>query len=549
MELVTDVIASGDVHLAAIGRFYSNPKLRIPKDHDHRYMANVISSAIVNTPPAEMMGDILNKRNRVHHLDHETDEDMIPMFTHDVDGKTRNNKCLLPRRNWCSIREYHPGSTPPPTPSPPASEPQTPSDEEYSPSPPPTRLQRTMSLTRGDIKPGNLIRRLSGRGPPPVSYLPPKNADQADSMSPSSPVGYFPPHPALLRTSMAPANDNLTQRHSSAPLPRPGFQRRPTNMSEKAVAKGDVDDTTGHINLEHGLDIVLNCEINQRNPAGITTPYRLLIPALWYEGFGDENTLPLRKPSVFKRLTSLKGRRESRLASGQGREDWAGQENHSGSEISGSDTETSQEEEERRPRRWNFGLMQRRQYRDQTPPSLRESREDDRSNGPKFQQETFSEKPQYQRQFEDRNQQIGQYDAARAVTQQQAFEKLTGQRQKNPNREQLDGPEDMHRDSIDYHEHLDNVPSQQSTGNVARRLSKVDRMLGVGGARQSNDTASAGGSFANHQQRVESGPTPYDDDDYDPPPAQSATNHQGYSGVDAYSDKSDKRRSWRRFLP
>lgn len=64
-------IFRGDVHLAAIGQFYSNPKLRIPKDRDHRYMANVISSAIVNTPPPEMMGDILNKRNKIHHLDNE----------------------------------------------------------------------------------------------------------------------------------------------------------------------------------------------------------------------------------------------------------------------------------------------------------------------------------------------------------------------------------------------------------------------------------------------------------------------------------------------
>jgi hypothetical protein len=32
-------------------------------------MANVISSAIVNTPPPELMADILNKRNKIHHLD------------------------------------------------------------------------------------------------------------------------------------------------------------------------------------------------------------------------------------------------------------------------------------------------------------------------------------------------------------------------------------------------------------------------------------------------------------------------------------------------
>lgn len=104
---------SGDVHLAAVGQFYSNPTLGLSKDKDYRYMPNVISSAIVNAPPPEMLADFLNRRNKIHHMDSNTDEDMIPIFTHDVDGKNRNNKRLLPRRNWCSIREYHPGKSDP----------------------------------------------------------------------------------------------------------------------------------------------------------------------------------------------------------------------------------------------------------------------------------------------------------------------------------------------------------------------------------------------------------------------------------------------------
>lgn len=108
---------SGDVHLAAIGQFYSNPKFGLAKHKDFRYMPNVISSAIVNTPPPDLLADVLNKRNKVHHFDKETDEDMIPIFAHGVDGKARNNKHLLPHRNWCAIREYVPGHTPPPTPS------------------------------------------------------------------------------------------------------------------------------------------------------------------------------------------------------------------------------------------------------------------------------------------------------------------------------------------------------------------------------------------------------------------------------------------------
>jgi len=89
----------------------------LAKHKDFRYMPNIISSAIVNTPPPDLMADILNKRNKVHHFDKDTDEDMIPIFGHGVDGKPRNNKHLLPHRNWCSIREYVPGNTPPATPA------------------------------------------------------------------------------------------------------------------------------------------------------------------------------------------------------------------------------------------------------------------------------------------------------------------------------------------------------------------------------------------------------------------------------------------------
>ncbi|KAL2157154.1 hypothetical protein VTH06DRAFT_6375 [Thermothelomyces fergusii] len=109
-------ILSGDVHLAAVGQFYSNPKHGLAKHKDFRYMLNIISSAIVNTPPPDLLADVLNKRNKVHHFDKDTDEDMIPVFGHGVDGKPRNNKHLLPHRNWCAIREYVPGHTPPASP-------------------------------------------------------------------------------------------------------------------------------------------------------------------------------------------------------------------------------------------------------------------------------------------------------------------------------------------------------------------------------------------------------------------------------------------------
>ncbi|KAI5800657.1 hypothetical protein FPQ18DRAFT_252998 [Pyronema domesticum] len=103
-------ILGGDVHLAGIGQFMSNPKLKISKVNDHRYMPNIISSAIVNTPPPNAMADILNKRNKIHHLDLDTDEDMYPIFETDVDDTPRNNKRLLPRRNYCIITPHDPGA-------------------------------------------------------------------------------------------------------------------------------------------------------------------------------------------------------------------------------------------------------------------------------------------------------------------------------------------------------------------------------------------------------------------------------------------------------
>ncbi|KKA28825.1 hypothetical protein TD95_000301, partial [Thielaviopsis punctulata] len=118
IKSVRVTILSGDVHLGGVGQFYSNPKFKIPKHKDFRYMPNVISSAIANAPPPDFLADVLNKRNKVHHFDKETDESMIPIFTHDVDGTPRNNKHLLPRRNWCSIRPWTPESTPTVTPMP-----------------------------------------------------------------------------------------------------------------------------------------------------------------------------------------------------------------------------------------------------------------------------------------------------------------------------------------------------------------------------------------------------------------------------------------------
>ena len=373
-------ILGGDVHLAAIGQFYSQPKLRIPKDRDHRYMPNVISSAIVNTPPPEMMADILNKRNKVHHLDKYTEEDMIPMFTHDVDGKKRNNKTLLPRRNWCSIREYNPGSTPPPTPptSESGSESEMDDDEEQDRPP----RARRFSFTREDANPRNLFRRLSSRGAPPSSYRntmeynntngQPRPASFENGRPQQGQNGFLGPSStnsaAQRASSSSPHQENMRRSSETAlqgPQSRPGFHRRPTNLSEKAAKKGNVlaidkegneFDVNNHVNLEGGLDIVLNCEINQKDPAGITAPYRLLVPALWYDGSSDREKLDdpegikgiQRKPTLLKRM-GLGSQRNRKMAQNQGQGNW-------GQPSETESYEGSEDQHDQAPKR-RFGLF------------------------------------------------------------------------------------------------------------------------------------------------------------------------------------------------
>ncbi|KAL5606407.1 uncharacterized protein BROUX77_003600 [Berkeleyomyces rouxiae] len=170
IKSVRVTILSGDVHMGGVGQFYSNPKFKTAKHKDFRYMPNVISSAIANAPPPNFLADVMNKRNKVHHFDKETDESMVPMFTHDVDGTPRNNKHLLPRRNWCSIRPWIPELIPVETPA--LSTPEV----DGTPTQPPQRK-------------GSLLRRLSNAMPYNRKAASPVDPDAPVSRPPVTTVG------------------------------------------------------------------------------------------------------------------------------------------------------------------------------------------------------------------------------------------------------------------------------------------------------------------------------------------------------------------------
>ena len=79
-------------------------------------MVNIISSAITNKPPPKPVANLLARRNKIHHLDHHTDETLIDLFKDDdvddaevkrlLSEKRANvNHLTMPSRNFAIIEE------------------------------------------------------------------------------------------------------------------------------------------------------------------------------------------------------------------------------------------------------------------------------------------------------------------------------------------------------------------------------------------------------------------------------------------------------------
>jgi hypothetical protein len=103
---------SGDVHCAAVGLFktFAGGKGKgrpdMTPEQDHRYMLNVVTSAIVNTPPPvavlTMVGSLAGKTHKaMHYCD--TDETMIPLFDKDTNGSNNKQKFIMGKRNWTAV--------------------------------------------------------------------------------------------------------------------------------------------------------------------------------------------------------------------------------------------------------------------------------------------------------------------------------------------------------------------------------------------------------------------------------------------------------------
>lgn len=78
-------------------------------------MVNVVSSAIVNKPPPAAVANLLASRNKIHHLDRNTDETLMDLFDKDPSEniKTKgSNHCTMPSRNYAIITENSPNNQP-----------------------------------------------------------------------------------------------------------------------------------------------------------------------------------------------------------------------------------------------------------------------------------------------------------------------------------------------------------------------------------------------------------------------------------------------------
>ena len=182
----------------------------------------------------------------------------------------------------------------------------------------PSGMRRTLSIGRRSLEtPRAILRRLSGQPKtPPISYYNAMGARQEEQRRASSDDAILN-RPNRSASSDFVARQNSGRSASDSSLNRPSlYHRRPSGLSAKDERRLADDDRGGHIDLTNGLDIRLNVENVRGDPAGTTTEYRLLVPALDYHGPPDENTARRkgRMRSLMESLTDRNQRRGSSTA-------------------------------------------------------------------------------------------------------------------------------------------------------------------------------------------------------------------------------------------
>ncbi|KAF1838136.1 hypothetical protein BDW02DRAFT_53827 [Decorospora gaudefroyi] len=251
-------ILGGDVHLAAVGRFYTNPKHQaLPAEQDWRYMPNIISSAITNKPPPQAVANLLARRNKIHHLDHETDETLLEIFDRDPalpDGINATN-----------------GSTPP-------------------------------QPINGDGKDGKIEPKTSSKN---HATMPSRNYAIICESGPTLPMvaatttGASTLSPADATTTTTTTAAAAPSIHTNGDSAASHVSRTPTSKDNMRhpFSNGEMNAGTQHpaaggivptgLGAEFGLDVTLRVEVSNRDPMGRTDGYGFSIPALSCEAYRE----------------------------------------------------------------------------------------------------------------------------------------------------------------------------------------------------------------------------------------------------------------------
>ncbi|KAF2108056.1 hypothetical protein BDV96DRAFT_287096 [Lophiotrema nucula] len=238
-------ILGGDVHLAAIGRFYSKPKLGIPAEQDWRYMPNIISSAITNKPPPAAVANLLAKRNKIHHLDHETDETLLEIFDRDPG--------LLGKAERAATN----GTT-----------------------------NGTNGTTNGDIK-----KKTSDTN---HATMPSRNYAIIAESNPTATTSFSAPAPQPAAVPTPPTNGASPAETSTPTAPDPNANaRKPIHVGESGAgtqhpAAGGLAPTG--LCGRYGLDVSLRVEISPSDKEGRTEGYGFSIPALDATAYVDQGS-------------------------------------------------------------------------------------------------------------------------------------------------------------------------------------------------------------------------------------------------------------------
>lgn len=255
-------ILSGDVHLAAVGRFYSHPRLNVPIENDFRYIANVVSSAIVNKPPPAAVANLLSRRNRIHHLNRETSETLLKLFNKDPGNSTKtasHNNVTMPSRNFAMITENSPHN-----------------DLGLAPPPP----------LNGGAGGGG------GGGGGGDHLAPPGSSAGQSHRSHRSHRSRRTSHSRRRSSSTSSSSSSVSHTTGGGGGGRRGSFRRHRD-GRLPIHEGEVNCGTAHKAAQpahHGrgtdgsLDVCICVEVDQHNPEGRTEGYGLSIPVLAYKG-------------------------------------------------------------------------------------------------------------------------------------------------------------------------------------------------------------------------------------------------------------------------